>query len=157
MRPGTAGPALAALGLLATLVSGCSGGQDEYCASLADAKEQLTHLAAEADGGSAAQAPTDTLTPTLDVLRGLRSDAPDELKDEWDTVVFAYEDLAEAADRAGVDPADLSAGHAPRGLPPSQARRLAAVASKLESSRVLEASKGIEDQARQVCGVDFDT
>jgi len=158
----TAGPLRRSVGwVLAALLgvgwlTACSGQQDEYCAALEGAQKDLADLAADADVGKGEQ-PGDTLTPTLDVLRDVRAKAPDDLKDEWDTVVFAYEDLADAAEQAGIDPADLVSGRTPEGLSPQEARHVGAVAAKLESPRVVDAATGIEDHAREVCDVEFDT
>jgi len=141
--------------LAASLLTACSDEQDSYCDALEGAQQELTDLADQAGAEGDGEA-VNTLTPTLDILQGLREAAPDELGDEWDTLVFAYEALAEAVEEAGIDPAGLEAGDGAGDLPPEQRRELRSLASKLLSARVLAASQGIEDHAREVCDVEFD-
>jgi hypothetical protein len=144
----------AALALMATVVvtvlTGCRDDKQDYCDALASEKKSLSDLAAKAGEGQG-----DVLTPTLKSFERLRGDAPEQLADEWDTVVFAYRALADAVDAAGVDPADYQPGKRPPGVSAKDARRLAAVASELGSPRVRDAVAGIEDHAQQVCKVDF--
>ncbi len=132
------------------VLSGCADDGGDYCAALADEKETLADLS-----GSAPEGGTDVLTPTLESFERLKAAAPDELKDEWETLVVAYQALADAVQEAGVDPEDYRAGKAPEGLSKQDAARLAAVASKLTSARVTAAAAGIEQHADEVCGVDF--
>ena len=134
----------------ALLLGGCSDGGD-YCQTLKDEQKTLTDLSKKASpkGG------TDVLTPTLDAFERLRAAAPEELQDEWETLVVAYQALADAVQQAGIDPADYRPDHPPAGLSAKQADQLAAVASKLSSERVIEAADGIEQYAKDVCHVDF--
>ena len=136
--------------VLTTLLTGCASDEERYCEALADEQKTLTDLAEQAAGADA-----DVLTPTLASFEQLRDAAPDELSDEWDTVVFAYQALADAVAASGVDPAGYRPGSKPEGLSKAEERRLAAAASKLRSTRVAEAGSGIEDHANEVCGVDF--
>ena len=89
------------------------------------------------------------------VLAPLRDVAPEELQDEWSTLVPAYEALVDAVEEAGIDPAEYQPDDLPEGLPGSEARRLASVASKLASPRVTQAAAGIQDHADAACGVAF--
>lgn len=142
--------------LLGALLGGCSGGDGggdggDYCQTLKDEQQTLTDLSKKASpkGG------TDVLTPTLQAFERLKEAAPQELQDEWETLVVAYQALADAVQRAGIDPADYRPDQPPPGLSKEQAAQLAAVADKLSSQRVLEAAQGIEDHAKAVCHVDF--
>lgn len=143
----------AAAGVLALTVastSACGSGKPDYCSTLKAEQKTLSTLADRADKRQG-----DVLTPTLAAFDRLRSAAPPELSDEWDTVVFAYRALAQAVQEAGVNPADYRPGRRPDGVSRAQAKHLAGVAAQLESPRVIDAVTGIEDQARQVCNVDF--
>ena len=136
----------------ALLLGGCSkddGG--DYCKTLAEEKKTLTDLAdkASAKGG------TDVLTPTLQSFERLKAVAPDELQDEWETLVVAYQALADAVKAAGIDPGDFNPDDPPPGLSKEDSDRLAALASKLSSPRVTDAAAGIEQYAKEVCHVDF--
>lgn len=135
--------------LAAALLTGCSEQGEDYCDVIAEEQKTLTDLAdSSADGG-------DVLTPTLESFERLRAAAPEELRDEWDTVVVAYQALADAVEEAGIDPADYRPDDPPPGLSAGQVDRLAEVASKLASGRVVEATAGIEQHADEVCDVRF--
>jgi hypothetical protein len=91
----------------------------------------------------------------LAAFERLRAAAPQQLSDEWDTVVFAYRALADAVKQAGIDPASYRPGKRPGGVTRAESRHLAALAAQLDAPRVIDAVTGIEDEARQVCSVDF--
>jgi hypothetical protein len=135
--------------MLAALAA-CGQDEPDYCTALKSEQRTLTTLADRAD-----QRNGDVLTPTLAAFGRLRDAAPQQLSDEWDTVVFAYRALADAVKEAGVDPAAYRPGKRPAGVTRGEAKHLAGVAAELESPRVIDAVTGIEDQARQVCKVDF--
>ena len=140
-----AGVALVAL----VALTGCAEEGEEYCQTLAEEQKTLTELAdSSADGG-------DVLTPTLESFERLQATAPEELQDEWETLVVAYEALSDAVDEAGIDPAEYRPDDLPKGLSEAEAERLASVASKLASTRVTEAAAGVQQHAVEVCDVDF--
>ena len=145
-----------ALGLLLVLggLSGCGGdgeGRDSaYCSTLKDEKKVLAGLAAQAGKPG-----TDVLTPTLQALGRLRDASPRDLRDEWDTVYYAWSGMVDAVEKAGVDPGDYRPGRTPAGVSAADARRLGEVAAELSSPRVVDASRGLEDQAREVCDVEL--
>jgi hypothetical protein len=136
--------------LAGVLVTGCSEEGEDYCGALADEQKTLDDLADRAAAGG-----EDLLTPTVEAFTRLRSAAPDELQDEWETVVNAYQALVDAVESAGIDPADYTPGDPPAGLSAADEDRLASVADKLASFRVSEAAAGIEQHADEVCNVDF--
>lgn len=146
---------LAGLGAAALLLSGptaCGSDESDYCAAYVESRQELADLAtrqseAAEQGGDG----VDVLTPTLQSFERLREQAPDELRDEWDTLVFAYQDLADAVERTGLDPADFRVGQEPDGLSRRERRDLTAVAAELGAPRVVEAANGIEEHAAQVC------
>jgi hypothetical protein len=135
------------LALLVALLTGCTEQEEAYCEALGEEQDTLSELAEDGSG--------EVLDRTLDSLERLREQAPDELRDEWDTVVRAYRALAEAVDEAGVDPAAFDPDDPPPGVTAEEARRLADLAGALRSTRVIDASLGIEDHARSVCDVDL--
>lgn len=149
MRRRTAAAA-AALLVSGLFLAGCSDDGEEYCTALKDEQKTLTDLADASPKGG-----TDVITPTLEAFERLREAAPDELQDEWETLVVAYQALADAVEEAGIDPADYRPDKPPPGLSKEEEDKLAAVASKLASVRVSEAAAGIEEHAKEVCGVDF--
>jgi hypothetical protein len=143
-----------AVALLAGLLVGCGGDDDgadgAYCSTLKEERAELTRLADRAgDPG------TDVLTPTLEALGRLRAASPSDLRDEWDTLYYAWDAMVDAVEEAGVEPGDYRPGQTPDGVSAADARRLGEVAAELSSTRVVDASRGLEDQARQVCGVEL--
>jgi hypothetical protein len=144
----TAVMAIAALtGVL--FLGGCGEDGDEYCQTLAEEQKTLTTMADDSAEGS------DVLTPTLDSFERLRAVAPEELQGEWDTLTAAYDAVVDTVNAAGIDPAEYDPEDPPADMSAEDAERLAAVASKLSSTRVSEAAAGIQDHAAEVCEVDF--
>jgi hypothetical protein len=141
------GTTAVAAAVLALGLVGCSDPEEGYCETLAAEQEELTELA-ERDSG-------DVLSPTAASFQRLQSEAPEELRDEWDTVVGAYQVLTETIDELGVDPESYDPEAPPDDLSDGEVRRLATAAGALGSTRVVDAVRGIEDHARTVCDVDF--
>ncbi len=146
--------ALLSSALVAGLLAGCGGDEDgpdgAYCSTLRTEKKQLARLADQAGRPG-----TDVLTPTLEALGRLRQASPRDLRDEWDTVYYAWSAMVDAVKDAGVDPGDYRPGRTPQGVSAADARRLGEVAAQLGSARVVDASRGLEDHARQVCDVEL--
>jgi hypothetical protein len=120
--------------LVAVSVAGCSTGADataDYCAALEDRQQSLADLA-QASG----EPDADLFADGLAVFEALRAQAPGDLRDEWDTYVFAWQGVADAFERA-------------------DARGIEDAAAGLRSDRVVEAGRGIEQHARDVCEVDL--
>jgi hypothetical protein len=141
------GKAAVTAAVLAIGLMGCSDPEEGYCETLAAEQGELTELA-ERDSG-------DVLSPTAASFQRLQEAAPEELRDEWDTVVGAYQVLKETIDELGVDPDSYDPEAPPDDLADAAVRRLATAAGALGSTRVLDAVRGIEDHARTVCDVDF--
>lgn len=142
---------LAALLLAATAACGGDGEQEDYCASFLERRQELSDLTARQSEAAKDGEGVDVLSPTLAAFEDLRSQAPTELRDEWDTLVFAYRDLAEAVESSGLDPVEFQVGEVPEGLAPADRKVLSRVASKLGAPRVVEAASGIEGYSAQVC------
>lgn len=136
--------------VLLTALSGCASQTERYCGELEDQKDALTDLAVRAD-----RPQSEVLGETLDIWRGLREEAPGDLADEWTTLVFALEGLVEAFEEAGTTPEEFDPRNLPPGVSAEDARTLEAAASELASQRVTEAGDGVEQHARDVCGVDL--
>jgi hypothetical protein len=145
------GKAAVTAAVLALGLVGCSDPEEGYCETLAAEQEELTELA-ERDSGRDSG---DVLSPTAASFQRLQEAAPEELRDEWDTVVGAYQVLTETIDDLGVDPEGYDPEDPPADLSDGDVRRLATAAGALGSSRVVDAVRGIEDHARAVCDVDF--
>jgi hypothetical protein len=138
--------------LVAAGLTGC-GGTKSYCSALKDDKPRLTKLAARsaepgATGGKA-------LGETVDVLAGLADRAPDDIKDEWDTLVQALRGLSDAIRESGADPGDFAGGAKPDGVSAGQLDAVQQAAHELQDLRVQQAGTSIEQHARDVCKVDL--
>lgn len=141
-----------AVALLVAVTAACSAADPDeaYCETVREEEKVVADLA-----GGSTDPGADVLTPALESLQRLQADAPDELGDEYSTVVNAYAGLVDAVEQAGLDPADLQGGRLPDDLDPAVRRRVRQTAATVAAPRVLEATLGIEDHALQVCGVDL--
>lgn len=149
MRPRAALGGLAGL-LLVLPVAGCTGDTESYCAELEEQEQTLTDLASRADRPG-----TDVFTESLDVFEELRDAAPGDVVDEWDTLVFAWQGLADAFEAAGTTPTEFDPADPPPDLDQAAVDRLVDAAAELRSPRVVSAGDGIEQHAKDVCGVDL--
>lgn len=132
--------------VLVVSLAGCAEEQERYCGTLQEEKQTLTDLAGRTDD--------DVLDDTVEVLGDLQDAAPGDIRDEWSTVVFAYEALADAFDDAGVGPSELEDGAA-EGLSQQDRERIEGAAAELRTPRVMGAADAIEQHARDVCKVDL--
>lgn len=131
-------------------LSGCASQTDKYCGQLKDDKQTLIDLAQHANRPG-----SDRLVESLTVFEELRDAAPDDVVDEWNTFVFAWQDLADAFDQAGIDPGDYRPGKKSPGVNDAEAKAIEGAARELGSDRVTSAGNGIEQHARDVCKVDL--
>ena len=145
-----AGPVVLVGVLVAALLGGCASDTERYCGELKAQQNALADLAVRSG-----EPGNDVLGATLDIWRKLRDKAPEDIQDEWDTLVFSLEDLVQAFDAAGVKPSDYDPAHPPKGMSKAEADELQDVAAKLASPRVTKAGDSIEQHARDVCQVDL--
>jgi len=146
------GAVLAVGVLLAAGLSGCSGTKS-YCASLKTDQKKLSTLATQAARPGAKGA--DALGSTVRVLDGLRDQAPDDIRDQWDTVVAALQGVVDAAKATGHPLADFAGGRRPAGVTPGQLQAVRAAAAEMTGTRVQQAGQSIEQHAQDVCKVDL--
>jgi hypothetical protein len=149
-RPARLG-VVSVMAVVAGVLGGCGADPEEaYCDTLQTESRELERLAKQSS-----QPGTDVLRPTLASLQRLSDDAPPHLEDEYATLVYAWEGVVDAVDRAGVDPEAYRPGRMPEGVRGPDARRLEQTTSTLVSPRIRDAANGIEDHAEQVCGLDL--
>jgi hypothetical protein len=91
----------------------------------------------------------------LPTLRDLADQAPEDLKDEWQTFLDALDGLAGAIKDAGVKPSDFKGGRPPKGLTEKEQQAISEAANQIGTDDVVQASAGIEQQARDVCKVNL--
>jgi hypothetical protein len=136
--------------LLGGLLGACAGETERYCTELEERQQVLSELA-----GEAGRPDSDVLASTLETWRALREEAPGDVRDEWTTLVFALEGLAEALAEAGVDAGAFDPRDPPPGMSDEEAERLRDAAAELVTPRVTQAAEGLEQHALDVCGVDL--
>jgi hypothetical protein len=136
--------ALVGLLAVAVLVTGCTDQQEKYCDAVQDHQERLGEILG--DGAP------DALFEALPIFRDLADEAPEDLRDEWRTVIDAVEGLQEALDDAGVDPATYDREHPPAGLSQDDRDAIDAAARQLTSEATVTAFSGVDQQAKDVCG-----
>jgi hypothetical protein len=141
-------PALVAALLLS--VTGCGGSTvDDYCKDLSEHRKQMADMVAS-------ESPT-ALMSRLPMLRELADKAPEDLRDEWRTFVDAVGGLDKALDDAGVKASEFKDGQPPAGLSQEDRKAIADAVSQLRTDEVVQAASGIEQQARDVCKINFGT
>ncbi len=148
-RPSTVRTALAAVLLLPVLLAGCSSQQEEYCSALEEEQQTLAEL------GEGGFEESGTVARTTDVFQRLTEEAPEDLRDEWDTLTGAWRGLEQALQVAGADESMFEAGERPEGMSAEDYDRISQAAVQLRSTRVVEAATGIEQHAQDVCEVDL--
>jgi hypothetical protein len=134
----------AALLAATLLVTGCADQKEKYCDAVEDHQQELGEVLG--DGSP------DALLKALPIFRDLADEAPDDLRDEWKTVIDAVAGLQEALDDAGVDAATYDRDHPPPGLDPSDQDAIDAAASQLTSEATVTALSAVDQQAKDVCG-----
>ena len=126
------------------LATGCKSQQEKYCDAVKDHQQQL----GEVLGGGA----PDALFKALPIFHELEGKAPEDIRDEWTTVIDAVEGLQKALKDAGVDPATYDRDHPPEGLGQADKDAIDAAALQLTSDETVSAFSGVDQQAKDVCG-----
>ena len=129
---------------LALLAGGCKDQEEKYC----DAVKDHQHKLGEVLGDGA----PDALLKALPILQELADQAPEDLRDEWKTVIDAISGLQEALHDAHVDPATYDRDHPPAGLSTKDKDAIDAAARQLSSEATVTAFSGVDQQAKDVCG-----
>ena len=142
-RPLTRTTALLAAAPL--LLGGC-GEDDPFATYCEEVKAQQAALSEDLAGGEATG-----LIDALPEFEKLEAKAPDDLRDEWDTVTSRIGALVEALEDAGVDPATYDRKRPPADLGGEDRKAIDAAAQALATPEMARALQGVEDQARDVC------
>jgi hypothetical protein len=133
------------LGLaLPLLAGGCQDQQEKYCGAVEDHQKEL----GEVLGGGA----PDALLEALPIFKQLQDQAPEDIKDEWATVVDALDGLQQALEDADVDPSTYDRDHPPAGLGQDDKDAIDAAARQLTSEATVSAFSGVDQHAKDVCG-----
>ncbi len=124
-------------------LSSCGSPQDDYCAAVAEHRDELADLASR----DTPQAALGLLGP----FTQLSGDAPVDVADDWDLVVGRLRDLRGAAERADVDLATYDARHPPEGLAADRKADLTAAADALAAPDTRTAMSVLAQEVRDVC------
>ena len=134
----------AAVLAVALLATGCADQQEEYCDAVEDHQQELGEILG--DGAA------DALLKALPIFRDLADEAPEDLRDEWKTVIDAVAGLQETLEDAGVDAATFDRDHPPEGLSRADQEAIDAAARQLASEETVTALSAVDQQAKDVCG-----
>src|SRR4051794_29590391 len=107
-RRGWRAAAGAALLALTLVLTGCADQKEKYCDAVKKHQQELGRILG--DGSP------DALLKALPIFHDLAGDAPEDIRDEWRTVIDALDRLDKALKDAGVDPATYDRDHPPEGL-----------------------------------------
>ena len=137
---------LTALLAAATPALGGCGEDDPFEAYCEEVEAQQAALSEDLAGGEATG-----LIDALPEFERLEAKAPDDLQDEWDTVISRIGALVGALEDAGVDPASYDREKPPADLSPEDRKAIDAAARALVTPEMARALAGVEQQARDVC------
>ena len=132
---------LLALGLLSTACGGSA--TEEYCQEVKAQQKKLTELSANPD--------PDRIFDVLGPYQALADKAPDDIKDEWATVIDRYQQLQAALSDAGVSAQEYAGGKWRKGLSAEQVNGIVRAAAGLVDPATREALNAVQQQARDVC------
>ena len=121
---------------------------DRFAAYCAEVEQQQRPI-----GEALAQGETTGLLAALPSFEALSDVAPDDVADEWGTVVGRLTVLQDALDDAGVDPATYDPKQPPPGVTKEQRAAIAAAATGLANRETQAAFAAVQQQVRDVCGV----
>ena len=136
--------------LVAATLTGCSSQTEQYCGALEENKQQIKDLAKSAEDQDG-----DLFGASLEIFGELKAEAPDDVADEWDTLIFAIGSLDGALDDAGITAGEYQLGQRPRGVTEGEMTAIENAAEELRSEPVVVAGDGIEQHAIDVCKTDL--
>ena len=126
-----------------------SGSGGDYCSDLKSAKKEVDAL----KGGDFSD-----LQKTTDAMHKLADEAPDEIADDWKTLVDGVDKLVKALKDAGLDDDDmatLQSGQIPDGVDMEALQGLMTEINELENGDFEKASDNINKHAKDECNVDL--
>jgi hypothetical protein len=127
-----------------------AGSGGDYCSDLKDAKKEVDALKA---------GDFSDLEETTDAMHELADEAPDAIKDDWETLVDGVDKLVEALKKAGLDDDDmatLQSGQIPDGVDMAALQGLMTEIQALDTEAFTAAGDSINKHAKDECGVDLD-
>jgi hypothetical protein len=123
---------------------------EAYCERLTSVKDAFTSF----EEGNPTQ-----YSDAIDRLRDLGGQAPEEISDDWQTMVGAMDGLEAAVEDAGLsfdDLATLGEGPLPEGVTAEDIAKLQTDLEAFDSSEIDKAGDDIAAHAKSECGVDIE-
>ena len=140
--------AVLASALLLVPLTGCGENSiDAYCTQLRGDRAKIADMV-DSDSPS-------PLLSNLTLLHDLADRAPTDVADEWQTFLAALDALQKTLEDVGVTASEFVGGRPPSGLSATDRRAVSDAVAQLGTDDVLGAADGIEQQARDVCKVNF--
>jgi hypothetical protein len=135
---------LVATVVTASLTAGCRSEQEKYCDAVKSHQQELGEVLG--DGSP------DALLKALPIFEKLADEAPEDLRDEWKTVIDAVAGLQRALEKADVDPSTYDRDDPPAGLSQDDKDAIDAAAAQLADPATVTALSSVDQQAKDVCG-----
>ena len=129
--------------LLLGLVPALTGCGQDYCGTVEEHQAALTDVTAS--GSPAA------LLDALPIFRDLQEQAPEDIRDDWQTFLDPLRELDDALRDAGVDPASYDEEDLPADLSDLERTRIEAAGATLADPAVVRAFDSVQQQAKDVC------
>jgi hypothetical protein len=129
---------------------GGSAGGGDYCADLKAAKKEVDAL----KGGDFS-----SLEKTTDTMHQLADEAPDAIKEDWDTLVSGVDKVVDLLKKAGLtdeDMANLQNGQIPDGVDMTALQDVMTQLQEIDTEEFQAASDHINQHAKDECGVDLE-
>ena len=149
----TAGSVVGAA-LLATAACGnpvhlITGGDaiDDYCAALNSHQRQFADMTSQ-------NSPV-ALLDARSMFKSLADKAPDDITDDWQTLLLAIDGLQKALDDVGVKASQFVDGKPPDTLSSAQRKVIAVAADQVSAQSTVDAANAIDQEARDVCKINL--
>jgi hypothetical protein len=133
--------------VMAVALAGCGHGGG-YCGAVKDHQAELGSIA----HGSGRTA----LLQALPAFDDLRSQAPDDVADDWQLLVTRIQALDTALTKAGVDPATYDTKNPPAGLSAEDRGLIRRAAAELAASDTQQALATVQQEVLDVCHTPLD-
>lgn len=140
---------IAASVLAVGVLAGCGSSTEAYCDDLEDAKGTFDAME-EGD--------FENFDKVFSTFEDMSQKAPDDVKDEWETLNSALQEFKSALDDAGLDISDLdnlSSGEVPEGVDQQKLMELPQKMQKLDDDKTKKAADDIAEHAKDNCDVDL--
>ena len=120
---------------------------DDYCAALNGDRARFADMIGQ-------DSPVGLLDATP-MFESLARKAPDDIVDDWQTLLLALRGLQKELDDAGVKASDFADGRAPASLDKEARRRIAVAADEVSAQTTADAVDAIDQEARDVCKINL--